>query len=145
MDTKYLKCSNTFLAGCISIHHFLKKSTLRRWKTDIILCLFFVSFYIERTRENKKITCRNCSSLYSVALAFLPRLPTSCVTKERNLCINIICVPVKLSTEIQNYWDIRKCEDLWGDNIRLFHVQLFHIIVIVVFLFELFFFSYTCF
>ncbi|GFS61603.1 hypothetical protein NPIL_394351 [Nephila pilipes] len=36
----------------------------------------------------------------SIALAFLPRLPAPCVTKEMSLWTNITCVPVELSMEM---------------------------------------------
>ncbi|GFT58193.1 hypothetical protein NPIL_631731 [Nephila pilipes] len=54
-----------------------------------------------------------------IALAFLPKLPAPCVTKEMSLWTNTTCIPVDLSTEIRNHRGIGRREDFWGDNLRL--------------------------
>ena len=59
-----------------------------------------------------------------IALAFLPRLPSPCATKETSLWTSITWVPV----EIRNHRDIGKPEDLWGDNLWLSQ-ELFDVFV----------------
>ncbi|GFS82436.1 hypothetical protein NPIL_277241 [Nephila pilipes] len=63
-----------------------------------------------------------------ITLAFLPKLPALCVTKDMRPWINITCVPVDLSTEARNQRDIGRRDNVWGNNLWLSH-ELFDVIV----------------